>query len=87
VTENLSDQQRLVLTALAGYPGVASPQMLAQRADAIALSWWARDPHHSWQGIARTMASLVRRDLAVRIQSSAATMYEITDKGRKALKP
>jgi len=83
MTEQLSDQQRLVLTALAR--GLASPKMLAQRADGLALAWWGRNPEHSWQGISRTMASLVRRDLAVRIRGSAATMYEITDKGKRAI--
>jgi hypothetical protein len=81
----LSDNQRLVLTALDVAGNSSTPQQLARQADELALAWWGRTGP-PWQGLSRTVASLIRHGLAARRVVGRVIYYEITNDGRHALR-
>jgi hypothetical protein len=86
--KDLSDQQKIILTAMLQLDGhTVTPQTLARQAD-----WVVREQagvtlpqgeRHSWQGVIRTVASLVRWGYIKRRSYTKMTMYELTSDGRE----
>jgi DNA-binding MarR family transcriptional regulator len=77
----LGDQQRLVLTILARKDkGTHTPDSIAQQ-----LRSEHAQPGATWQGVTRTVASLVRRGLVRRVQLPKMTYYTITPAGQQEL--
>jgi hypothetical protein len=80
----MSDRQWLVLTPLdLCHPAAVSPQYLAGEVERLGLSWYGRPTDAPYQGVARTVASLISRGLAKRAYQPSVT-YAITTEGREA---
>lgn len=78
----LSDQQRLLLYAVSNRSGIGTPT------PGFIASWLRNErnqPDANWQGVTRTIASLVLRDLVKRHRHPKMTWYEITPAGQQEL--
>lgn len=80
---SLSEPQRRVLTVIGMTDkGIHTPQSVAQ-----VVGYTYDEPDVTWQGITRTVASLVRRGLVKRESYTKMTFYKITPAGQQELAP